>query len=87
MMFLVNGLNFYNAQIRKGKIIMFHVFKQHRLYTGFPYCGPTSNFEVAEYDTLEKAKEARDKFQKENPIGWNIFNAETGELVEGHQFF
>lgn len=60
---------------------MFHLFKQTRAYNGDPYWGPTSDYKLASYKTLEAAKIAKLLFQERSPVGWNIFNGETGELV------
>ena len=66
---------------------MFHVFKQTRLYSGAPYQGPTSNGFPAEYKTLKEAKIAAENFQQRNPVGWNIFDSETGNLIDGVNMF
>lgn len=66
---------------------MFHLFKQTRAYNGEPYCGPTSDYTPASYKTIEAAKIAKLLFQERNPVGWNIFNAETGEIVSGYDYF
>lgn len=52
------------------------------MYTGRPYCGPTSNREPAEYSTLEQAREAKKEFTKGNPVGWDIYDTETGQKVQ-----
>lgn len=66
---------------------MFHLCKQTRIYTGEPYCGYSSKNIPQEFISLYEAKEAQKELQKINPVGWNIYNAETGELVEGIDFF
>lgn len=66
---------------------MFHLSKRTRIYDGEPYCGYTSDGVPAEYHTIEEARTARDKFQEFNPVGWNIYDAKTRELVEGYDYF
>lgn len=66
---------------------MYHLCKQTRVYDGEAYCGPTSNGFPAEYITLEEARAARSDFIKRNPVGWNIYDSETGLLVDGVDFF
>ena len=66
---------------------MYHLCKQSRVYDGDPYRGPTSNGMLAEYETLEEAKVAQRDFTESNPVGWNIYNAETKVLVDGYDFF
>lgn len=65
----------------------YHLFKQSRVYQGQPYCGPTSNNIPAKFETIEQAEQAQELFTKSNPVGWNIFEAETGKLINGHDFF
>ncbi len=60
---------------------MFHIFKCSRHYQGRPYAGPSSNNIPLEFDTLEEAKKNRDVVAARNPVGWDIFNSETGEKV------
>jgi hypothetical protein len=66
---------------------MFNLSKQSRLYDGHPYCGPTSNYQFAQYATIEEARKARDEFQLKNPVGWNIYDADDGTLIEGMDVF
>lgn len=73
---------------------MYHIFKQTRVYEGEPYCGYTSfNHESGKKEKLEFADlEEAKRFIQEylnivNPVGWNIWDAETGKLVEGNDFF
>jgi hypothetical protein len=65
---------------------MYHLFKQTRIYEGRPYCGPTSDGSPAEWKTLAEAKTAQQMFNERNPVGWNIYDAETLKLVDGHDF-
>lgn len=65
---------------------MYHLFKQSRAYFGEPYCGYTSGNIPAEYDTLKEARHAVKEFHQFNPVGWNIWDSKTGELVEGVDF-
>lgn len=62
---------------------MYHLYKQTRIYAGHPYWGPTSNGIPAQYETLEEAKQAQAEFNERNPVGWNIYDEETGRLVDG----
>lgn len=72
---------------RRSKLTKFHIFKATREYAGFPYNGHTSDGMNAECDTIEEARIMRDKLQARNPIGWDIYDAETKELVEGFDYF
>ncbi len=65
---------------------MFHLFKQTRVYDGYAYCGVTSYGKPAEYATLEKAQQAVKEFTERNPVGWNIYDADTGKLIEGFDY-
>jgi hypothetical protein len=62
---------------------MYHLFKQTHTYTGDPYCGYTSDNLPAERETLEEAIRLAMEFDKINPVGWNIYNANTGDIVFG----
>lgn len=64
----------------------YHVIKATRLYYGYPYAGPSSDNENAEASTIEEAREWVAKLQERNPVGWNIWDSETEELVEGYDF-
>jgi hypothetical protein len=59
----------------------YHLFKRTRVYGGQPYCGPTSGGISAEYGTLEAAQQAAYSFTIRNPVGWDIYDSETGILV------
>ena len=59
----------------------FHLFKQSRVYSGRPYCGPTSGGFPAESDSLIKAINLAKYFNTFNPVGWDVFDSETGNLV------
>lgn len=65
---------------------MYHIIKQTRVYTGRPYCGVTSNNVPAEYYNLSDAQQALVEFTKKNPVGWELYNAHTGELVEPDKY-
>lgn len=67
-------------------MVTYHLCKQTRVYDGEPYRGPSSNYIPMSFDLFSEALDARDKLQNRNPVGWNIFNADTGELVNGHIF-
>lgn len=65
----------------------FHLCKQTRQYHGYPYQGPTSDGAPAVYETVEGAIAAVELFQTKNPVGWNVFNADTKKLVAGVDMF
>jgi hypothetical protein len=65
---------------------MYHLYKQTRIYAGEPYSGPTSDEKPAEYKSLEEAIIAKKEFTERNPVGWNIYNGDTGELVIGFDY-
>lgn len=62
---------------------MFHVVKQSRMYDGKPYCGNTSDSIPASYEKLSDAEAAVKKFTMKNPVGWNVYDADTKQLVLG----
>ncbi len=64
----------------------YHVCKQTRLYQGFPYAGYSSNDEPCDSDDLDEALALAADLQKRNPIGWNVYDSQTGKLVYGHNF-
>ena len=65
---------------------MYHLCKQSGPYSGHPYCGPTSDGFKAEFKKLSEARTAQRMFTERNPVGWNIYDGETGELVDGINF-
>ena len=60
---------------------MFHIFKATRVYEGRPYCGPVSDGKVCEYTTLEQAIFEAEIMLARNPVGWMVYDAESGECV------
>lgn len=52
----------------------YHVIKRSRVYRGFPYCGPASDYEDQEFDTLEEAQAAVKRLITRNPVGWDIYH-------------
>jgi hypothetical protein len=60
---------------------MYHLVKMSRMYSGFPYCGPTSDYKPAQYETLEEALAAKKAFTEINPVGWDIYDTVTGREV------
>lgn len=65
---------------------MYHVFKQTRLYCGYPYEG-YSWMGPATFQTLEEAKTCVKTLNEVNPVGWNIWDGESQKLIEGFDFF
>lgn len=66
---------------------MYHIFKQTRVYNGEPYSGPSSNNMPMAFFSLESARKAASHLRDVNPVGWNIFESETGRLIDGHDYF
>ena len=62
----------------------YHLFKQSRNYAGRPYKGMTwqDAREPAETDDLEIARAMKTLMTDWNPVGWDIFDSKTGELVK-----
>lgn len=60
---------------------MYHIVKASRAYEGLPYCGPSSKNIPMEFVSLEVAKKWREDLHTFNPIGWEIYCAETGNKV------
>jgi hypothetical protein len=65
----------------------YHLYKQTRVYCGYPYQGATSDDQPAEYETFEEAVHMSYVFNERNPVGWNVFDSVTKELVHGIDFF
>jgi len=59
----------------------YHLCKKSRMYHSRPYCGPSSNNEPAEADTLEEALVLQQEMTQVNPVGWDIYESETGVVV------
>ncbi len=60
----------------------YHLCKKSRSYLGHPYRGPASDNVVAESMELPKARIWRDILTKRNPVGWDIYDSKTGEVLE-----
>lgn len=69
----------------------YHLEKQTRLYGGQGYDGHTARqcgyLGPMEFDDLETARKVRLRLQVVNPVGWNIWDSTTRELVEGFDMF
>jgi|688.fasta_scaffold1033207_2 hypothetical protein len=66
----------------------YHLCKQSRMYRGEGYDGPTrKSEEPIDIASLEEAKRLQLLYQKRNPVGWNIYDADTEKLVDGLDFF
>lgn len=63
----------------------YHIIKESRLYTRIPYCGATSGGHPAEAETMEAAVNMARDFMKRNPVGWNVYDSDTGELIYGKE--
>lgn len=61
----------------------YHLCKVTRVYDGEPYCGPTSKGQPAGSDSLEEAVQMAKFFDRVNPVGWNVWDSETGQVVHG----
>jgi len=58
----------------------YHLFKASRVYYGRPYCGPASdNIPAVAFSEDEAFKLYQ--YMLQNPVGWNIYEADTGEDV------
>ena len=78
--FLIFKGVFWGSKTGESKL-KYHIIKLARIYEGRPYCGPTSGFVPAEYDSLPDAKFAADDFLTRNAVGWQVFDSETGEML------
>ena len=56
----------------------YHLFKASRVYYGRPYCGPSSDGRPAIAFSEEEAFKLY-QYMMQNPVGWNIYNADTAE--------
>lgn len=69
----------------------FHIEKQIRIYNGNGYSGFTTKQlelpEPLEFDTLEECEAVLPKLQEFNPVGWNVWDSETGKCVVGEDLF
>lgn len=60
----------------------YHVIKKSRLYEGRGYCGASSRNIPMEFIELFMAEMAVEKLTERNPVGWDIYNANTGKLIK-----
>ena len=69
----------------------YHVEKQTRLYDGRGYdgfsCSLIDHLGCLETNDLAEAKSWVQQLQSVNPVGWNIWDSETGDLVDGFNHF
>lgn len=63
----------------------YHLYKASRLYEGRPYCGPSSNSQPAEANSLNAARDLQQQLNKINPVGWRIRDTLTGQDVDQHK--
>lgn len=60
----------------------YHIIKASRAYDGYPYFGPSSDYEDSEADTLAEAIQWVDRLTLRNPVGWVVVEVETGRKLE-----
>jgi hypothetical protein len=60
---------------------MYDLCKASRIYSGHPYKGPSSDGIPQRFDTLAEALNARQRLLDRNPVGWDIYNSESGERI------
>lgn len=60
----------------------YHLCKMSRMYDGHPYSGPANDDKPAEYNTLEEAIAAKKRLTDRNPVGFDIYDAETREWID-----
>jgi len=62
----------------------YHLCKKSRMYNNRAYHGPSwrQGSEPAETDTIEFARTMVEIMTMKNPVGWDIYDAMTGEKVE-----
>lgn len=63
---------------------MYLVVKASRGFDGNPYSGPTmtkAGYASCEFNCIEDARACADAMGYFNPVGFNVYSAETGELV------
>jgi hypothetical protein len=58
-----------------------HVIKASRSWNGSGYVGPSSNGNVLEFASETEAITAANATQIQNPVGWKVINADTGEVT------
>lgn len=58
---------------------MYHLYKKSRIYNGHPYSG---NGIPAQYETLEEARNAQAELTARNPVGWDIYDGKTWQLID-----
>lgn len=59
----------------------YHLCKKSRAYCGSPYNGPSSDYLPAETDSLNKAILLAKELTEKNPVGWDIYDATTKQIV------
>jgi len=60
----------------------YHIVKASRIYTGQPYCGPSSGNRPATAATLAEAARLVAELSQVNPVGWRIYDAATRQEVK-----
>ena len=68
-------------------MMAYHLFKKSRVYSGRAYEGQTCDRagvpSPAEFERLTDAMQAKEKMDKLNPVGFDIYNSTTGEKIYG----
>ncbi len=64
-------------------VMKYHLFKKSRTYNGHPYHGQLwrQAFEPAETNSLTFARAMVQILTMKNPVGWDIYDSDTGEIV------
>jgi hypothetical protein len=61
--------------------IKYHIIKSTRTYNGLPYSGLSNDGAPAESASYMEAIELAVKLNERNPIGWNIYEVKSGNLI------
>lgn len=60
----------------------YHIIKASRIYEGKPYKGSSSLYKELTYTDLAITRSVVNSLNKINPVGWEIYNNHTGEIIE-----
>jgi hypothetical protein len=67
------------------EVSVYHLCKTSRLYIGNPYYGLSSNGQAAQSRTLEGARFLKEIIDGRNPVGFDIYDAESHAKVEDEE--